>query len=375
MNRDKSLGLGLIGCGGFGRFCLKAFSHSQMPDVRIAATCDVIRDAAVAAADPYGASVYDDPGELATSNEVDIVHIATPPSTHHPLAMSVLSAGKHVLCEKPLAMNTLQADEMLTAAGEANAICPANFVLRYNQVTDATKRVIDSGVLGKVLSARLTNCASDSGLDRGHWFWDRDLSGGIFVEHGVHFFDLYRHWLGAGEVIWAHTERREGAGQEDRVTCTVRHDSGATASHYHGFDQVLPMDRTDHRIVCELGDIRVDGWIPLSLVVDAIVDDAGAEKLAACCDGSEIEVIETYGPADAARLVGRGRQRQATKRIRLTYFPRPDKQGVFADSVRALLADQIAYIRDRAHARRITEANGRDSLALAQAAVTLAQQK
>ncbi len=373
MNRDESIGLGLIGCGEFGRFCLAAFS--QMPDVRIVATTDVIRDAAAAAADPYDAHIYDDPAELAASDEVDIVHIASPPSTHHPLALLALRAGKHVLCEKPLAMNTSQADEILTAARDADAICPVNFVLRYNQVTDATKRIIDSGVLGKVLSARLTNCAFDSFMPPTHWFWDKSVSGGIFIEHGVHFFDLYSHWLGAGKVIWSHTERREGTDLVDRATCTVRHESGAIASHYHGFDQVQPMDRTDHRIVCELGDIRVDGWIPLSLSVDAVVDDAGAEKLAACCDGCDIEVLETYTPADAVRLVGRGRQRQPTKRIHLTYFPCPDKQAVYGASARALLDDQIAYIRDRAHPRRITETNGRDSLALAQEAVTLAQRE
>jgi len=368
---DKScFGLGLVGCGSFGLFCLKAFS--EMPEVRIAAVADASADAAAAAARKFAGADHVRAKELIARDDVDIVHIATPPSAHRDLALAALRAGKHVLCEKPLALNISDAHEVLAAARDARRIAPVNFMMRHNDVVDATRRVIDSGVLGEVLAGRLTNCAFDSFMPPGHWFWDKGISGGIFIEHGVHFFDLYAHWLGAGKVISAHAETRQGTGQEDRVTCTVRHDRGAIVSHYHGFDQVLPMDRADHRLVCELGEIRVAGWIPLSLALDAAVDDAGAEKLAACCDGCDVKVVETFGSAEAAGLVGRGLKRSVTKRISLTYCPSPDKYAVYAEALRALLADQIAYVRDPAHARRVTEANGRDSLALAASAANLA---
>ncbi|KKK50148.1 hypothetical protein LCGC14_3127930, partial [marine sediment metagenome] len=250
-------------------------------------------------------------------------------------------------------------------------IVPVNFVLRHNAVTDAVKAVIDSGVLGQVLSARLTNCAGDSKLGPGHWFWDKGLSGGIFIEHGVHFFDLYSYWLGEGQVISANTELREGTTQEDRVMCEIRHESGAIASHYHGFDQVWLMDRTDHRMVCELGDIRVEGWIPLTVQVDAVVDDEGAAALSACMSGCDVESIEQYD--GGVEVMGRGAVRKVTSKIRLSFTPEADKQSVYAESVKRLLADQIAFIRDAGHARRITEANGREALALAQGAAELAE--
>ncbi|MHC4981853.1 MAG: Gfo/Idh/MocA family protein [Planctomycetota bacterium] len=370
MTSSETLGLGLIGCGAFGRFCLKAFS--AMDQVRIAAVADIVKGPADAAAEDFSVPAHYDPAELIARDDVQIVHIATPPSTHYELVLAAAGAGKHVLCEKPLAMNVKQADEMLSACRKAGVIAPVNFVLRYNAVAEAAKAVITSGVLGRVLAARLTNCAADSNLPPGHWFWNKTVSGGIFIEHGVHFFDLYRYWLGEGEVIDAHTETREGTRQEDRVMCSVRHADGAVANHYHGFDQPGPMDRTDHRLVCELGDIRVEGWIPVTLTVDAAVDDAGAKKLAECCPGAKIEVLEKY-EGNEGKLSSRGVKRKLSRRIRLSLTPNADKQAVYPESVRALLADQIAYIRDRSHARRITEANGREAVALAEAAAEVAE--
>ncbi len=370
MNSNKPLGLGLIGCGAFGRFCLDVYSG--MDGVQAAAVADVYKDAADATAKTFGVPGFGDPEELIARDNVDIVHIATPPSTHHELAMQALKAGKNVLCEKPLAMNVAQADEMLAAARMYGKISPVNFVLRYNAVTETVKTVIDSGVLGEVLSVRLTNCAADSNLSQDHWFWNKHISGGIFIEHGVHFFDLYRQLLGPGNVIDAHTETRPGTKQEDRVMCTVRHDNGAVVSHYHGFDQIAQMDRTNHRMVCEMGDIWIEGWIPLRITIEAAADNDGVRRLTECCSGADVEVLEEYR-GKLRDVTGRGRPRHVTRRIRLRCCPNADKQAVYSDSVRNLMADQIAFIRDRKHVRRITESNGRDALVLAEAAVKLAK--
>jgi len=369
MANENGIGLGLIGCGAFGVFCMEAFG--KMDEVRIAAVADVRAEAADRLARALGVPAFHDPAEMFACEEVTLVHIATPPASHYELVKAAADHGKHCLCEKPLAMNTDQADEMLAAAGRKGLIAPVNFILRYNAVTEAVKTILESGVMGEVLSARLTNCASDTPLGPRHWFWDKSVSGGIFIEHGVHFFDLYRYWLGPGRVISAHAETREGTSQEDRVMCEVRHDGGAIVSHYHGFDQVAPMDRTDHRLVCEMGDIRVAGWIPLSLSVDVVVDDQGAALLADCAPGCTVTVLDRFD-GERAETTGRGKDRRITRRLAVDFTPQPDKQAVYADSVRRLLADQIAFIRDARHSRRVTEQNGRDSLALAQAAATLA---
>lgn len=74
---------------------------------------------------------------------------------------------------------------------------------RYNPLYTMVADLIQSQMLGKVLHGYLENYASDEGLDPDHWFWDRSKSGGIFLEHGVHFFDMFEGWLGRGEVVAA----------------------------------------------------------------------------------------------------------------------------------------------------------------------------
>jgi predicted dehydrogenase len=369
MAAGDMIGLGLIGCGGFGEFCLDAYS--KLDGLRIAAVADVVRPAADAMGRRFGVAALYDPDELIRRDDVQMVHVATPPASHHGLVMSALSAGKHCLCEKPLAVTEAQGREMVAAAERAGLIVPVDFVLRYNPVTEAVKAIVGSRLLGECLSARLTNCASDAKLDAGHWFWDERISGGIFIEHGVHFFDLYRHWLGDGRVLSARCERRDGTGQEDRVTCLVRHAGGAIASHYHGFDQLLCMDRTDHRLVFEQGDVRVDGWIPLRLDVDAATDDEGAEKLAALMPGCDMETVERFD--GRGEMKGRGTARRIDRRVRMRFEPEPDKSTAYAGGVRDLMADQLAYIADRSHRRRVSERNGLEALETACAAASLCE--
>ena len=113
-----------------------------------------------------------------------------------------------------------------------------------------------------------------------------------------------------------------------------------------------------------------DLWIPLEIDIDAAVSDEGAEQLSEICPGADISVIETFAP-DRGGLPSRGIPRSVTKRINLHYVPQPDKQSVYADSVRDLLIDQVSYILDPTHRREIDESNGRNAVAMAQRACIL----
>ena len=94
---------------------------------------------------------------------------------------------------------------------------------RYNPLFDQVARLVESRVLGEVLHGSFENYASDENLPADHWFWDRTKSGGIFVEHGVHFFDLFAGWLGAGRVEAAQVGVRPGTAIEEHAASTVRY--------------------------------------------------------------------------------------------------------------------------------------------------------
>src|SRR5207237_1494374 len=183
---------------------------------------------------------------------------------HYPQAMAALEAGKHVIVEKPLALTVGHAAELIAAARQRDRLLVANLMQRYNPLFDAVRRLVEARVLGEVLHGSFENYASDENLPAEHWFWDRGKSGGIFVEHGVHFFDLFAGWLGPGTVEAAQRGFRPGSSPpiEEHVQCTLRYGSTVLVNFYHGFHQTGRMDRQELRLVFERGDVTLYDWVP-----------------------------------------------------------------------------------------------------------------
>ena len=176
-DRQRTIGLGVIGCGGFGLFALQQFT--QVAGVKLLGMAGTHRPAALAAAQRFGVEEVESIEELVERDDIDLVYIATPPFLHHEQALLALDAGKHVICEKPLAVTLQQADEMLQRAEERGLLLTTNLMQRYNPLFDIIRRLIDSGALGEVLRGYFENYAADEGLLPDHWFWDRGKSGGI----------------------------------------------------------------------------------------------------------------------------------------------------------------------------------------------------
>ena len=168
--------------------------------------------------------VYTDWREMLRDPTIELIHIVTPPDKHAEMAIASLQAGKHVFVEKPLATRNADAQAILNAAQEAGKLAGINFVMRYNPLYQSVQTIARAGWLGRLTHVGFENYASDEGLGDDHWFWDPVASGGIFVEHGVHFFDIVgaivdapaRSVLGR---TWTrgrrHGQRRPGAGAGD----------------------------------------------------------------------------------------------------------------------------------------------------------------
>src|SRR6516225_5441924 len=297
---DGLIRLGVIGCGGFGLFALQHFT--QVPGVKLAGMAGTHRPAALAAAARFGVENVDDVGELVRRDDVDLVYIATPPFLHHPQAMAALRAGKHVIVEKPLALTVGQADEMIATARQRDRLLVANLMQRYNPLFGAVRRLVETRVLGEVLHGSFENYASDENLPAGHWFWDRSKSGGIFVEHGVHFFDLFAGWLGRGTVAAAQRSVRPGSSPpiEEQVQCTVRYGPTTLVNFYHGFHQPGRMDRQELRLLFERGDLTLYDWVPTRYRIHAVADEKGTRELCELFPDSLLDVTVTYSPRDRA---------------------------------------------------------------------------
>ncbi len=279
--------------------------------------------------------------------------IATPPSTHAPLSLDALAAGRHVFCEKPLALTVAEAETVRDAAVASGRTFVVDHVLRYNPVLAALRRLHEAGVLGAVQRFAFENDAADEDLPCGHWFWDDAVSGGILLEHGVHFFDAAAMLIGAParRVQAIGTTRADG--RTDTVVCTVAHAGGALATHAHGFSHAHRAERQLMRLDYGLAEARVHGWIPLRAELDIWTDrvdaferiaDDGGDLLAVPgipASGHErvdVRVERDVAPADTrARGVPRRAPHHVTVRIDLGGPER--KQAVYRDSVAAALLD------------------------------------
>jgi predicted dehydrogenase len=369
-NGRKTLGIGVIGCGGFGHFAMQHFL--QNPEIKLVGITATHREAAYAAAKRFDVELFEDINEFLKIPGLDIVYISTPPFLHYEHSMLALNAGKNVICEKPLALTREQADEMINIASEKSLLLITNLMQRYNPLYEKMSALIDEKPLGEMIHGYFENYASDEGLLEDHWFWDRDKSGGIFIEHGVHFFDMFEGWLGKGKVVSAQAEKRPGKDMEDQVQCTVKYNNNVLINFYHGFTQAGRMDRQEMRLLFERGDVTLYEWIPDKAIINAIANEVDTKKLLEIFPGSKLDITSVYAGKDRA-VRARGKELDIYQRIKVSYGFDNEKMHVYGDILKRIINDQIKWMENKDHKRVITEQNGYNSLMMAIDAADLAK--
>lgn len=377
---ERELGIGVIGMGGFGLFAVQQFV--QQPGVRLVAIAGSSRDEAHRTAKRFGADILGSLDELVNHPDVDIIYIATPPFLHYQQAMLALNAGKHVICEKPLAMNPDEGAQMLALAKEKGLLMVTNLMQRYNPMFARIKHLIDKNLLGDFLHGYFENYAGDEGLSPEHWFWDRTKSGGIFIEHGVHFFDMFAGWFGAGTVKAAQLIKRPNSNDiEDQVQATVEYGDDETGestrgrklvNFYHGFTQTGRMDRQEMRLVFERGDVTLHEWVPTRMVLRCVADEETTRELMKLFPGAQLNVTANI-PGKDLPLRGRHKDFNAYQQIEIKFGFEQEKQHLYSELLRLMFRDQVSGIRYPGTHRIITEENGLRSLETAAEADRMAR--
>ena len=365
------LALGLIGPRGFGAFCTGAYHEAGVARVVAFAGRDPLALAAAAA--QYDVpNTYTNWREMLHDPAVEAVHIVTPPDRHAEMAVAALRAGKHVFVEKPLATIPADAQAILTAAAAAGKVAGVNFVMRYDPLYQAVLTIAQSGWLGPLTHIGFENYASDEGLGDDHWFWDPVASGGIFVEHGVHFFDMVGAIAGAParDVLGRVWIRGDGMGKEDRqkedrVQALVTYENGIDASFYHAFNRPGALEKQTAHFAFERGHVTLHGWIPTALDLAAIVDDDGFAGLQTVLPLQKVEDGDFPAPGRTVR--GHGKQYEVTCRVQ-THQTLGKPTPVYLKAVQDAMADFAAAVRDPSYRPLVTAEDGAASVRLAAAA-------
>ncbi len=219
------LRLGLLGCGRIAATHLDAVE--RVPECRLVAVADVDEAAARRAAAGRGVPAHGDPRRLIEADAVDAVIVCTPPASHAALAGACLDAGLHVLCEKPLALTSEEARELVARARAAERLLMMASKFRYVDDVIKARGLVDSGVLGEIVLYENVFC---SRVDmRGRWNARPEAAGGgVLIDNGTHSVDVARFFLGPiAEVRAEEGLRVQELEVEDTCRLHLRSASGA----------------------------------------------------------------------------------------------------------------------------------------------------
>lgn len=190
------LKIGIIGLGNIARSHLGAYQ--KCADAEIYAFCDINADRLQAAAKQYGIPAvrcFTKVEDMVALPEIDAVSVCVWNCNHYACTMAALKAGKHVMCEKPLAMNAQQAEEMCAEAKKQGKLLMVGFVRRFINETEMLKKFVDDGMFGELYYAKATYLRRNG--CPGGWFADKSRSGGgPVIDIGVHVLDETRYLMG-----------------------------------------------------------------------------------------------------------------------------------------------------------------------------------
>lgn len=362
----NTLSIGIVGAGEFADFAAKAFL--KVEGIHIIGVTDINESAARQMADEFKAVVYPNDEALLADKRIDLVYIGTPPYLHYHQSLKALKAGKHVICEKPAALKTTEAEALAEYARLNQLLYTVNLMQRYNPLYDFVKTLIDEKWLGDFLHGFFENYASDEKLVPEHWFWDEEKSGGIFIEHGVHFFDMFSGWLGHGELINSFEIRRTEASGKimDRVQAVVLYKNGPV-SFYHGFNQPKILDRQEMRLQFDRGDITLYEWVPVKIRLHGLLKTEQIEKLKSILPGCSI-IKHSHPGLQNQKVRGKFKDIYFDEVITMESGDITEKMHRYEQLLISMIEDQWSWIMDSSHVRKIDETNAVESLRMAEEA-------
>ena len=242
---DRKINLAVIGTGRMGSVHV-ANIVNKVPEANLVAICDIRLDVAQAVADRWGITrVVQDYHELLADETIEAVLIATTTSTHAEVIKDCAKAGKHIFCEKPIALDLARIDEALEAVELAGVKLQVGFNRRFDKNFQRVKEIVQSGELGRPCMLKITN--RDPELPSKEFL---RVSGGLFLDMTIHDFDMAQFQIGEVTEVYATgsvliDSELEEFGDLDTALLTLKFKDGTIGSidnsrqSVYGYDQRL----------------------------------------------------------------------------------------------------------------------------------------
>lgn len=274
----KKIKIGVIGVGGIAQCHIAAYKNN--PHAELYAFCDINEERLTKQGELHGVSrLYIDVNEMMRAlPELDAVSVCTWNVAHAACTIAALKAGKHVLCEKPMAMTVEEAEAMKAAADASGKLLMIGFVRRYGNDMDILRNFIRDDFFGEIYYAKVDYLRRNG--NPGGWFCDKKRSGGgPLIDLGVHLIDFARYCMGnpkpvsvyaaafkkldrsglktsADYTSYGRTEK-EINDVEDAATALVRFENGAVMNVETSYSLNLPEDRNAIALYGTKGGVTV----------------------------------------------------------------------------------------------------------------------
>jgi predicted dehydrogenase len=269
---EETVSLALVGCGSFAEDVVTVLG--QLPEARIVAVCDTNPAAAASLGGRLGVPCFTDLEELLINSAAQAVVIMTPHSTHHDLAVAAARAGRHVFCEKAMAVNVAECHAMIAAANAHGVKLMVGHKRRLRPAFSTMGQILRSGVLGSVQVLTVTGYHD---REVHGWWAERSAVGGLMFWAGVHDVDTLRFLCGEVDSVYALAgpKTHTNSDYEDSVSAVLRFRNGAVGSLQVSPYYPLREYRTSFgfEIVCERGGMSYD---PRTITV--AYQSAGGER-------------------------------------------------------------------------------------------------
>jgi len=189
---SKKLKVGVIGCGGIGeQKHLPAIAKIQ--EAEVTAFCDIIPERAEDLCKKFGApgaKTYTDYKDVIKDGSIDVIHVLTPNITHAPITIAALEAGKHVMCEKPMATTFADAQKMVEAAKKSGKLLTVGYQYRCMPAPLYLKKVCQRGDLGEIYYAKAHAIRRRGVPTWGVFLKEKEQGGGPLIDIGTHALDM-----------------------------------------------------------------------------------------------------------------------------------------------------------------------------------------
>jgi predicted dehydrogenase len=257
--------VGIVGVGFMGT--THAASWAETPAEIVGFTAET-RTEAVAISEQYETNTYRSLEDMLP--DVDVVDICSPTHLHHEMALKAAAAGKHIVCEKPLARTTKQAREILAACQKAGVQLLVAHVVRFFPEYALARSAVAEGQIGRPGVIRLHRGSYRPKKPAGNWFLDEVKSGGILMDLMIHDYD-YARWV-AGDVESVSARRvtqRHPEAPVDYGLVILSHRSGALSHIAGAWAYPPPTFRTHLEIAGDQGLIQFDsdGTAPIQNLI------------------------------------------------------------------------------------------------------------